>query len=210
MTDTFGNQATGLELEALQTIISCLKDFDSEARARIYSSAAMFLQIAGEPSRPTTYRDASEMSISNAPRYPAFSTDLALSPKEFLLQKHPRTDVERVAVLAYYLTHYRDTPHFKTLDISKLNTEAAQPKFSNAASSVNNAVKMRYLVASIKGQRQLSAAGEQFVAELPDRDAARAAMVAATPRRNSRKKTAARKAVTKSAKVDKAQNASSE
>ena len=64
-----------------------------------------------------------------------------ITPKEFILQKQPHTGVERVACLAYYLTHYRDISHFKTLDISKLNTEAAQPKFANAALSVNDASK---------------------------------------------------------------------
>jgi hypothetical protein len=88
---------------------------------------------------------------------------------------------------SFYLTHYRDTPHFKTLDISKLNTEAAQPKFSNAASSANNAVKQGYLVPSTKGQRQLSAAGERFVAALPDREEARKAMSLSAPRRKSRR-----------------------
>ena len=58
-----------------------------------------------------------------------------MSPKEFLLEKQPRTDVERIACLAFYLTHYRDTPHFKTLELSKLNTEAAQQKFANAANA---------------------------------------------------------------------------
>jgi hypothetical protein len=99
-----------------------------------------------------------------------------MSPKEFLLEKQPRTDVERIACLAYYLTHYRGTPHFKTLDLSMLNTEAAQPKFANAAYSANNAVKMRYLVPSTKGQRQISAVGERFVRALPDRDAAKTAL----------------------------------
>ena len=47
------------------------------------------------------------------------------SPKDFLFRKEPNTDVERVACLAYYLTHRRGTNHFKTIDISKLNTEAA-------------------------------------------------------------------------------------
>jgi hypothetical protein len=109
-----------------------------------------------------------------------------MSAKEFLYQKQPRTDVERIAALAYYLTHYRDIPQFKTLDLSKLNTEAAQPKFSNAANSANNAVKQGYLVPTSKGQRQLSAAGERFVAALPDREAARLAMSAGTPRRRRR------------------------
>jgi hypothetical protein len=99
-----------------------------------------------------------------------------MSPKDFLLEKEPRTDVERIACLAYYLTHYRSAPHFKTVDLSMLNTEAAQPKFANTAYSSNNAVKMGYLAPSIKGQRQLSAVGERFVRALPDREAAKAAL----------------------------------
>ena len=103
------------------------------------------------------------------------------------MQKQPLTDVERVASLAYYLTHYRDTPHFKTLDISTLNTEAAQPKFSNAAVAMDNATKMGYLVPATKGSKQLGAAGELFVQKLPDRDAAKAAMANLRPRRKARK-----------------------
>jgi hypothetical protein len=91
--------------------------------------------------------------------------------------------VEKVACLAYYLTHYRDTPHFKTLDISKLNTEAALIKLSNPAVSVDNATKMRYLVPATKGNKQLSAIGEQFVLALPDRERAKDVMSQARPRR---------------------------
>jgi predicted Fe-Mo cluster-binding NifX family protein len=189
---------TGKEMEALQTVIASLKDFDPEARARIFASAATFLQIGIDKGHSMSSRSIIDPGDNAPSRYPAFSADLASSPKEFVLQKHPRTDVERVAVLAYYLTHFRDTPHFKTLDISKLNTEAAQPKFSNAANSVNNAAKMRYLVGSMKGMRQISAAGEQFVEGLPDRDAARAAMVAAAPRRSSKKKSSPRKTASQS------------
>jgi hypothetical protein len=100
-----------------------------------------------------------------------------------MLRKQPRTDVERVACLAYYLANYRETPHFKTLDISKLNTEAAQVKFSNAAKAVDNATAYGYLVPSTKGNKQLSAAGELFVEALPDRAAAKATMDSARPRR---------------------------
>ena len=103
------------------------------------------------------------------------------------MQKRPTTDVERVAVLAYYLTHYRDTPHFKTLDISKLNTDAAQPKFANAAVSVENATKMGYLVPAPKASKQLAAAGEVFVQLMPNREAAKEAMASARPRRKIRK-----------------------
>ena len=110
-----------------------------------------------------------------------------MPPKTFMLQKQPVTDVEKVACLAYYLTHYRDTPHFKTLDISTLNTEAAQPKFSNAAVAMENATKMGYLVPATKGNKQLSGAGETSVQKLPDREAAKAAMSVSRPRRRARK-----------------------
>ena len=110
-----------------------------------------------------------------------------MSPKEFLFEKKPQTDVERIACLAHYLTHYRSTPHFKTTDLSLLNTEAAQPKFANTAYSSNNAVKLGYLVSSTKGQRQLSAVGERFVFALPDREAAKEAL-ASLKRRSKTKK----------------------
>jgi len=116
-----------------------------------------------------------------------FSEEKIVSPKEFLFQKRPQSDVERVTTLAYYLTHYRDTPYFKTLDISKLNTEAAQSKFSNAAYAVENATKYGYLVPASKGNKQLSAPGELFVGALPDREAAKQAMLAARPKRKSKR-----------------------
>jgi hypothetical protein len=189
-------QAQATELEALQTVIAVLQSLDEEARDRILQSAITFLGVS--PGHPTTAVTRTAGPVSTVSEETSslsdFSTDRSMSPKEFLLEKQPRTDVERIAVLAYYLTHYRDIPHFKTLDLSKLNTEAAQPKFSNTANSANNAVKRGYLVPAVKGHRQLSAAGEQFVRALPDRDAARAAMTAMRPRR--RKTTATRKKTT--------------
>jgi hypothetical protein len=177
------------EFSALQTVIAALQGVQGDARQRIFDAAATFLQInpatGGAARRVAPPTQAPE----SPPSYPSFSADTAMSPKEFLFEKQPRSDVERVAALAYYLTHYRDTPHFKTLDLSKLNTEAAQPKFSNAASSANNAVKQGYLVPTTKGQRQLSAAGERFIAALPDRDAARAAMTQGAPKRRTRRST---------------------
>ncbi len=90
--------------------------------------------------------------------------------------KAPRTDVERVACLAYYLAHYRGTPHVKTKDITALNTESAHRPFSNTAFAVDNATKTGYLVPSVKGSKQISAYGERFVEALPDREAAKEVM----------------------------------
>lgn len=176
---------SGSELSALQTVISALQAVDDEARRRIFEAAATFLGLRTEaPMSVRTATPATSGGLTTpGPAYPSFSEDTSMSPKEFLYEKQPRTDVERMAVLAFYLAHYRDTPQFKTLDLSKLNTEAAQPKFSNAANTAANAVKQGYLVPTTKGARQLSAAGERFVLALPDREAARIAMSSGMPRR---------------------------
>src|SRR5258708_40200224 len=42
------------------------------------------------------------------------------SIKEFLLEKKPITDIERITCLAYYLRHFRNTNEFKTKDLTDL------------------------------------------------------------------------------------------
>jgi hypothetical protein len=159
----------------LNEVISALNRLPPESRLRVIETVSTFfnarVSISGSSQGGSHVVGALE-----APTRSAFSEPRPISAKQFILEKEPRTDVERIACLAFYLTHYADQPHFKTLDLSKLNTDAAQPKFSNAAVSVENATKMGYLVPAVKGQTQLSAAGERFVQILPDRDAARAAM----------------------------------
>jgi hypothetical protein len=174
------------EFGALQAVIAALRPIPRDAQQRIIDSTVTFLGLSAG-NRPQNIVSERAFASTNQTygQAPAFSEDRSMSPKEFVLEKQPRTDVERMACLAYYLTHYRDTPHFKTLDLSKLNTEAAQPKFANAANTANNAVKTGYLVPSTKGHRQLSAGGERFVLALPDRDAAKSAMSMVKPRRRS-------------------------
>ena len=102
-----------------------------------------------------------------------FSDRSLISAKDFVLEKDPLTEVERLACLAFYLKHYQDTPHFKTLDLSRLNTEAAQRKLSNPALTAGNAVRDGFFVQAPKnGYRQLSGMGERFVQLLPNREAA--------------------------------------
>ncbi len=165
---------------ALSKVVGALKDLDDYARQRILQAVATFYDVhpsMGTAERATARGNRSESRADdplNLPsREPSFSGHEDLSPKQFLEQKQPRSDTDRVACLAYYLAHFRDTPHFKTIDISKLNTEAAQFKFSNAALAVNNANWRGLLVSAGKGMKQISALGERFVAALPDRDASK-------------------------------------
>jgi hypothetical protein len=114
---------------------------------------------------------------------PSFSEDRSLSAKAFMIEKRPQQDTERIACLAYYLTHYRDQPTFKTLDLSKLNTEAAQIKLSNPTRAVDSAVAAHFLIPAGGGTKQLSAIGEVYVQALPDRSAAKEAIASLKKRR---------------------------
>ena len=182
--------STQPDLDALTTIVGALKRLSHDEQTRTIQAVSVFLGLNSESTRT----QAGAGMAMQSPKLPhmsearsSFSEDRGPSPKEFLRDKKPTSDVERVACLAYYLTHHRDTPHFKTVDISALNTEGAQPKFSNASMAVDNATKAGLLVQAIKGSKQLSAFGEHYVQLLPDRDAARNMIKSSSVRRKPRR-----------------------
>jgi hypothetical protein len=175
-------------LDALTGIISLMKKLSREEQERTFQAVATFLNLSSNVPSKASHQDAvSKGAGSDSAPVGAFSENRNLSAKEFLRDKGPTTDVDRVACLGYYLAHYRGIQHFKTLDISTLNTEAAYPKFSNAAMAVDNATKAGLLVQAVKGSKQMSAAGERYVQTLPDRDTARSALAGVRKKRRSRK-----------------------
>ena len=170
----------------VQKVIGDLLPFDQYSRLRVYRTVGTFFGF--DASYPkVTQKEGSQDSL-NASRDPQFSSTEDQTPKEFLHQKQPKRDVERVACLAYYLSQYRGTPHFKTTDISKLNTEAAQIKLSNPSYSINNAIRSGYITTATKGMKQISALGEKFVEALPDQEAAKEIMKSLTKPKRSRKR----------------------
>jgi len=176
------------ELEVLQTVLSLLQKLDSDSRKKIINTITTFFDM-GLSTQNNLYLGSTDTPPRSSSFMPTFSDDRSMTPKQFMLEKQPHTDVERVACLAYYLTHYLETPYFKTLDISKLNTDAAQRKFSNAAKAVDNATSYGYLThAPSKGKKQLSASGELFVQALPNRAEAKQAISMARPKRKPRTK----------------------
>ncbi len=181
--------------QTAQQITDLLSQFSDEEQARIVRSVAAVLGWDANSGVHTAKPSISGTPAGNG-REPVFSDHEELSPKQFIAHKSPQTDVERVACLAYYLTHYRDLKYFKTTDISNLNTEAAQRKFANSTNSVKNASTRGYLApAPQKKHKQISAVGEQYVDALPDRQLAKVAMEKARPRRVRKK----RKVVTRKA-----------
>ena len=162
------------DAEVLAEVVSALRRLSPDSRQRVIETISTFFNAKPRNSFLDVL-DAGPLHSEHSSTS-TFSDTKPISAKQLMLEKEPRTDVERIACLAYYLTHYANTPHSKTLDLSRLNTEAAQAKFSNPAVAVENATKMGYLVPAMKGNKQLSAVGERFVQALPDREAAKAAM----------------------------------
>jgi hypothetical protein len=110
-------------------------------------------------------------------------------PKAFVAEKRPSNETERIACLAYYLTHYRAMPRFKTRDLTDLNREAAQPRLSNASVTARNATNQQYLALAGGGHKQITPKGEDLVKALPNRDQVKAALENHPPtRRHERKK----------------------
>lgn len=167
------------EAAVLSTLVSSLAPLDQAGRIRLFKTLCTFFDLPFMERGALGHVQATQaVSQATSGGHPhgsmgSFSEVRAPTPKAFLLEKRPQTESERVACLAYYLTHYRNEPHFKTLDLSKLNTEAAQIKFSNPARAVDNAAGAMFLIPAGQGKKQLSAIGELYVQSLPDRTAAR-------------------------------------
>lgn len=164
--------------QAFQQVADVMLPLKNDVRQRVYATVGTFFGFAAQPEGSAkTSAPPPTGRRSTPPTQPTPKTARAApSPKDFLAQKQPTTDVERVACLAYYLTHHRSTKQFKAADLDKLNIEAGQRKFGNATTSVNNATRARHLVAISRGLKRLSPEGERYVDALPDRAAAKAAM----------------------------------
>ncbi|RPH96045.1 hypothetical protein EHM69_02470 [candidate division KSB1 bacterium] len=182
------------EIRVVNEILKMLNELEPEARRRVLATVETFikfdnLQVNSAPPQSTIAelhgRQTSLRSDGD------FSTDRTISAKQFLFDKKPQSDVERIACLAYYLTHYQDLLEFQTRDVSLLNTEAAQQKFSNPSVAISNAARAGYIIPSSKSYWRISAIGEVYVRALPDRDAAKEALTDA-PARRQRKSSAKR------------------
>jgi hypothetical protein len=167
---------TGLaELNAMQTAYASLAVLKEPARHRAVMWLIESLGITGLRTGTSVLVHPSVDAASSPTALGG--TESAPNPREFMSRKKPQSQVERIACLTYYLTHYRDVQHFKASDISVLNTEAAGQKFGNLSRDFDNADRHSgYIVSAGKGAKQVTIRGEAVVEALPDRDAVKHAL----------------------------------
>ncbi len=150
-----------VDAEVLAEVVSSLKRLPPDKRERVIETVATFFGVGAQT--------RSRENASNAGPF-LFSKDRTPSPKQFLNDKGPRNEHDRVMCLAYYLTHYRNLSTFSVLDISKLNAEAAQSKLSSPEIlfCIMKATSKGLLLGGGARQAsvQLTTSGEKFVHEL--------------------------------------------
>ena len=172
------------ETRAMDTAFKALVDLQPEEQQRVLVWLAQRLKVTapivgveggGAPGTGTGTGAgagagmASAIKIAGAPGTNAHA-------RSFMTQKKPGDQQERVACLAFYLTVHKDTPAFKTRNITQMNSDAGQANLSNVAQFMKNAVKAQYLSSAGKGMRQLTPRGEALVNALPDPAAVKQAL----------------------------------
>jgi hypothetical protein len=191
------------EIGALGKVLAALADLEEDGQQFVLRSAMdrlghSSMSVSGGGNGPTTKGPAGAGGSPAVHTAGSHSGGSLGKPKQFLDDKLPKTDVERVGCLAFYLAHSREMPHFKTADITALNTEAAQKPLSNAAYAVGNAQQSGLLTnAGKRGHKQITSFGEKVVNALPDREAVAAVVAAGKAQRRRRKKTAKTKVARK-------------
>lgn len=161
-------------LSAAEAVNAALRPLKPEERRRVLDSACLLWGVTGPRQSNQALGPPPEAIVPLADA----SGRTAPNPKDFMTQKQPKADVARIACLAYYLTHYRKIPKFKTQDLERLNSEARQTKIPNASVAADNATKgkAQYLTQAGGGFKQITARGEALVEALPDRERAKKAL----------------------------------
>lgn len=178
------------EIDALSKVLGALSKLDDSGKQFVMRTAADRLGIAAPAKSGANGVGVGGVGggVGHAGGTGQTITDPNISAKHFMDQKRPEKDIEKVTCLAFYLAHNRATVHFKTADITALNTEAAQTALSNSTYALNNAESAGYLTSAGKrGHKQITAYGERIVTALPDREAV-AAVIEAEKKRHARRK----------------------
>ncbi len=174
------------EVDALGKALSAVGNLDEAGQKFVVRSMVDRLGLNMTAVVPQT---AAGQQAGTAPSGMLPQHSGTVEPKHFMDQKKPTKDIERVACLAYYLTHYRSLPHFKTADITKMNTDAAQTALSNTSVAVSNAERAGYITQAGKhAHKQITAYGEKLVSALPDQEAFKEVLAAESKRHTRRKK----------------------
>jgi hypothetical protein len=169
---------------ALQEVLSALKGLSDPERAWVLQSATnrwnLTLQVL--PAAPPP--GAPQPGQPPRSNLPAGQTTALGTVRAFIRAKNPRSDVELVACLVYFLARAMSKPGFTTKEITQAHTDSGTPAI-NMHRALDNATRGSKFLASLLGgkEKQVTTLGEDVVEALPDRTAVAAAIAASGNRR---------------------------
>jgi hypothetical protein len=181
------------EFDALGKVLEALRNgLDDQQRAWVIASAVSNLGISGVALPGLGLGDAGTQALGGGGGGTAKTTVVAGQPgtaqhaKAWLRVKAPKSVLQQVACLAFYLTNFKSTPHFKAKEIDDMNREAGGARIGNPRQSTNDAMsKSGFLSVAGGGKKQITAFGEEVVNALPDQVAVKAIPA---PRKGRKKK----------------------
>ena len=169
------------EINALKTILEILEPLDVSQRTFVLKTVMDRMQLVSPASTTQPKRENGTVAANT-------NDNESVTPKIFLRQKQPANGVEQLTCLAYYLTHQRAQPYFKTNELTELNHEAGGQRLSNPSVFARNAVSQNgFFAPAGGGRKRLTTLGELVVEALPDREKAREA-IASSKKRHAKKK----------------------
>jgi hypothetical protein len=185
------------ELKAIQAILSALAGLDAQAKERVFDYVFRRLGIARAPTATSTPTVVVASHAPLAPRggqVPAAPSAPSLTDvRSFASTKQPSTDMERVAVVAYFLSELASgsdhKPSITAEDITKYFKQANFPLPARPRQTLHNAKNAGYLDAAAEtGAFRLNPVGHNLVVHgLPSAAGAKAKVKA-----KSKKKPAGR------------------
>jgi hypothetical protein len=177
------------EHDALKSIDNMLETLSDEERQRVFDWIQLKYRIGASSAK-------SAISLTSSSFQPVPSLSPTGSIKDFLVQKRPIDNYEKIACIVYYLEKVQGVEGVKTSQITQGNKDARQAPFSNAAVFVSHAAVRHGLLTQIGGgKKALSAKGEAVVEALPDREKVSIAMAEYAGNKKSAKKSTNKKKI---------------
>jgi hypothetical protein len=161
------------ELEALSAVLEALDGLEPAEQEFVMNTASGRLGIKAAPARPNAGGSGGESGNSGSAgeRGGSRTQGQPQNAKQFLKEKKPDSDIQRIAVLAYYLNNYGEKEAFDAKDLVKLNTDAGGVKIGNPSRAMDNATRGAGFLTNLPGRKKkISAHGEEVVDALPDQN----------------------------------------
>jgi hypothetical protein len=133
-------------LSAVSAVHEALKGLTPAERAKVVSSVRALLEIAPSTAIDNTAPpDASQTAASRTETVPRTAPGRPVSLIELMQEKQPRTNVEKIALFAYYREKYEGKPRFARADLEGYFAKARELPPANFDRDFANTVKNAWI-----------------------------------------------------------------